>query len=800
MVHKKLLAAIFFFIVICIAVVQAAEWEILRQASVPSHLRDVFFVDQNTGWIVGGSGMILHTTDGGLTWAKQDGRTKKALRSVYFINHNEGWIVGSGEIYRKGGELRADKTGGIVLHTADAGLTWKRQKIGLNYVSLQVVKFINAKEGWVGGFDCDTSTRLILHTTDGGQTWKRQEVPTVAEWARTILDISFVNAKNGWAVAMDGVFATKDGGETWKLIRKHERKEEKVQIRDEMESIYFVNENEGWIGGSTSEIDARGKAKMFCSIYHTADGGSSWKETRLLKETTFNKVTDIQFINPQEGWVIVFDRRQGGIVFHTSDGGKSYDKQFNLPRYMYVDKLQMLSFVGEEHGWFVGHSGRIWSTSDGGKTWLSIGNEESELATLTAVSFVNDSLGWAVGDWGTVIHTTDDGTTWQQHKTGVPPYEIWDVQFVNNEEGWLTAGGDSPSCFHTLDGGRTWKLEQDNAGRALHFINANEGWCAGGRRFVNNKPVFAEIYHTTDGGITWLNRTPGNFRNPPHNFYDVCFVTPQEGWIVGHKGLAGFGQEAVIYHTADGGRRWKRQRGGIPANISNFSEVYFFDEERGWVLGTHWAGGIPGFIFATTDGGKTWLLQKQTKNPLWSILFVSAQEGWAVGDNGKILYTNDGGEHWQEQDSGTNADLLKLEYAGGRYIWAVGQWGTVLRLAPPSLEGRGVKPSDELLITNWGKLKTTLYQNYPNPFNPETFIPYQLASDSKVSIKIYDVSGRLIRTLNIGQRKAGLYVDREKAAHWNGTNQQGEQVTSGIYFYQLVADDFSATKRMLIVK
>ena len=95
---------------------------------------------------------------------------------------------------------------------------------------------------------------------------------------------------------------------------------------------------------------------------------------------------------------------------------------------------------------------------------------------------------------------------------------------------------------------------------------------------------------------------------------------------------------------------------------------------------------------------------------------------------------------------------------------------------------------------------TTLYQNYPNPFNPETFIPYQLASDSDVTIKIYDVSGKFVRTLNIGQRKAGLYIDRKKAAHWDGKNQQGERATSGIYFYQLVTDGFSTTKRMLLVK
>ena len=93
-----------------------------------------------------------------------------------------------------------------------------------------------------------------------------------------------------------------------------------------------------------------------------------------------------------------------------------------------------------------------------------------------------------------------------------------------------------------------------------------------------------------------------------------------------------------------------------------------------------------------------------------------------------------------------------------------------------------------------------LLPNYPNPFNPETWIPYQLRESSDVVIRIYDVQGRLVRMLNLGQRTAGFYQNRTRAAYWNGQNKAGEKVASGIYFYQLNAGDFSATRRMLIVK
>ena len=95
---------------------------------------------------------------------------------------------------------------------------------------------------------------------------------------------------------------------------------------------------------------------------------------------------------------------------------------------------------------------------------------------------------------------------------------------------------------------------------------------------------------------------------------------------------------------------------------------------------------------------------------------------------------------------------------------------------------------------------TTLLPNYPNPSNPETWIPYQLAEDSKVTVQIYDAKGVLVRTLPLGHQRAGLYYGRSRAVHWDGRNAQGEPVASGVYFYTLKAGDFAATRKMLIRK
>ena len=97
--------------------------------------------------------------------------------------------------------------------------------------------------------------------------------------------------------------------------------------------------------------------------------------------------------------------------------------------------------------------------------------------------------------------------------------------------------------------------------------------------------------------------------------------------------------------------------------------------------------------------------------------------------------------------------------------------------------------------------ETELLRNYPNPFNPETWIPYRLAEDANVSLTIYDTSGALVRSIDIGHQTAAVYETRAKAIYWDGRNQFGEQVASGLYFYHLSAgDDFSGTRRMVILK
>lgn len=104
------------------------------------------------------------------------------------------------------------------------------------------------------------------------------------------------------------------------------------------------------------------------------------------------------------------------------------------------------------------------------------------------------------------------------------------------------------------------------------------------------------------------------------------------------------------------------------------------------------------------------------------------------------------------------------------------------------------------LLTALTPESTVLLANYPNPFNPETWIPYHLSEAAEVMVRIYAVNGTLIRTLDLGHQLAGLYHERNRAAYWDGKNAVGESVASGFYFYTFTAGDFTATRKMLIVK
>ena len=101
------------------------------------------------------------------------------------------------------------------------------------------------------------------------------------------------------------------------------------------------------------------------------------------------------------------------------------------------------------------------------------------------------------------------------------------------------------------------------------------------------------------------------------------------------------------------------------------------------------------------------------------------------------------------------------------------------------------------------QVKSNVLQNYPNPFNPECWIPFELSERARVVIKIYSITGQLIRTLELGEKDAGCYLEKDgnhAAAHWDGHNEDGEEVSIGVYFYRLEAGGQVSTRKMVVLK
>lgn len=467
---------------------------------------------------------------------------------------------------------------------------------------------------------------------------------------------------------------------------------------------------------------------------------------------TNDNLGEVHFVNEQTGWM-----SSNYNIYKTTNGGEDWNLQ-----YTHSQSIIDIFFINN-FGWMTSHSALgtdLYRTVDGGENWLQVyaGNIEE----IFDFEFINLDTGWCVGwaEFGYLFKETNDGGLTWIDKSISPDY--WDylisIEVIDNMNFIIAGQG---VLFKSTDGGNSWiELPIDNI-LYLQFFNMNLGWA----KSSNLNGGF--LLKTTNGGNTW------NQQVQPMRAYQ--FTTEQIGWYINNN---------QIYYSTDGGNNWMLQN----SNTNNeLLDIFFLNNDNGWIVGENGTilytpnGGLPveliSFIADVTDNNVllNWQTATETNNQGFEV-----QRKSSVGDFAAIGFIEGKGTTTEQH----NYSFTDKSLSEGKYSY---------RLKQIDFDG-SFEYSKTIDVEITSPLEFSLSQNYPNPFNPSTKISWQSPVGSWQTLKVYDMLGNLVTTLVDEYKPAGSYEVEFKSTVGS------HQLANGIYFYQLKADNFVETKKMILLK
>lgn len=396
----------------------------------------------------------------------------------------------------------------------------------------------------------------------------------------------------------------------------------------------------------------------------------------------------------------------------------------------------------------------------------------------------------------------------QWYRQSVPvTNSIKGIEFVDSLKGWACTdfnSGNTGYIIATTNGGINWNIQFSSPGDrflAMDMIDASTGYVTG----WNITPGDAFVFKTTNGGINWFNLNAAIGFDAD----DIFFVNADTGYLCADFSIN-------LYKTTNGGANWFLSNNGITQHPS---KLFFLNNNTGYC-------GADFTLYKTTNAGANWSLVSSFSESVKSIFFLNENTGWlGFGNNAIIRFTSNGGNNWITQPNagfgGTITDIIffnsQLGFAGSGSIYVYKttnggqQWGYQRDSSgaeciafSDSLKGWGGSVGISHTTNGGGPVtylgintisteipgKFTLYQNYPNPFNPVTKINFDIKKRSFIKLVVYDILGRIVNELVNEALNAGTYE----------YTFENENLPSGTYFYRLITDNYTETRKMILIK
>jgi photosystem II stability/assembly factor-like uncharacterized protein len=417
---------------------------------------------------------------------------------------------------------------------------------------------------------------------------------------------------------------------------------------------------------------------------------------------------------------------------------------------------------------------------------------------IARIAFASKNIGWLFtvyqkeipnGDFYKKIYkTTDGGLSWNVKRSEFNRDFYIPILF-SMEPGYFFSFYTkydhlySTNILLSVDGGISWDSstvitnDSQYGFRSVHFFNQQNGIA-----FTNYR------WFTIDGGHTWGKGGDTITIFPPPS--DIFFVNDRLGWMISDYNYYAT-DGGYIANTTDGGKTWNYYDTLYTPIMYG---IDFIDTLKGFAVGTNWNFST-GFIYSTIDGGRFWKLDQFVSSKVfWDIGFLDEKYGWITG-SGKILRTTDGGKSWETQIEGFYSNLKKLIILKKDKIAYIfgddfnNSTHTILKADLSNITTEVREGQVNLPVQFY------LSQNYPNPFNSQTVIEYSINQPSFVQLKVFNILGKEVRTLVKEYKTPGEYK-----TIWDGKNNIGEELKSGVYIYQLNTNGIVEMKKLIMLK